>query len=270
MDRIIPIGELISAIFISVLINIYVKRIIKEHKIKRINEKLENKLKEKRGYFNYQRIDKYLMKNGQPFNMTPGIFIFVKLLLAAIAFIFAKAEVNVILSILIAIVNFFMLDLFIYISNKDDNEKMILDIAEIYDCLRIQSKGGVFIQESLQECYLIAKNKRLKKALEELNNQISLTKDIYGALENFNSKFNCIYIDTFVMTLQQSLETGKSAKALEDMSNALRETKAVIEARKVDKIERKIDILKISIFILLIAITVFGIFMEISREIIGF
>lgn len=264
------VSSIILMIFISILSNKLIREILKEQRIKAISNRIENSLKNEKGYFNYERIKKYLKKNGQPYNISPVGFIIAKLGFALLGIVVGIEKFNLIIAIILGIGMFFLLDLLINIANKEDDEKIIMDLSDIYDCLRIQNKGGVFIAESLQECYLIAKSKRLKKALLELNNQITLTRDLAGALDEFNSKFNNIYIDTFVMTLQQSLQTGQSEKAFEDISEALKETATVVEARRAGKIERKIDLLKIAIFIFLLLTIVFGMFMEFQRELLIF
>lgn len=267
----IPLFILLIVLVISFLVIKLVKYIfIKITEEKVVTIYFDEKLKKRKGYFSFKRINKYLKSKGQPFGITPSTFIFIKLGLAMLFFFMGRAEGGIIIGIGLGVLGFFVFDYIINISNASDNEKLAVDLSEIYDCLRIQNKGGVFIQNSLNECFLIAKNKRLKKALKELNNQIAVTKDIESSLDEFNSKFDCVYIDTFVMTIKQGLKTGKKEDAFNDISEALKETALVIEERKGKNIERKIQALNMAIFIFIIALTIYGIFMEFQRDLLNF
>ncbi len=53
-------------------------------------------------------------------------------------------------------------------SNRADNDAMMSDIESMYDIIRIQARAGVFIQDSLMDCYMLCTNRRLKAALLEL------------------------------------------------------------------------------------------------------
>ena len=49
--------------------------------------------------------------------------------------------------------------LVIVISNSSDNDAMLADIESIYDIIRIQARAGIFVQDSLMDCYMMTCSK---------------------------------------------------------------------------------------------------------------
>jgi pilus assembly protein TadC len=270
--NIVPIMSMIVILFISFLGYRITRDLIKFRQMNKVKEAVwKKKLKDnKKGYFSYLRIEKYLVSNGSPLGLTPYTFLQWKIISGILFMLLLVKEVNLLAGIVGLIGGFFLLDIMIYASNKSDNEKIIGDLSGIYDSLKIQTKAGVFITSAIGECYLIAKNKRFKKALLELNADLVLKKDLDGAIDKFNSKFNCPHIDSFCATIKQSAESGKCSQALNDLASQIKEINMVLEYQKSNRMSRKITMLQIAILIGIIAILLYSVFIELGRNLMNF
>ena len=193
--------------------------------------------------FNYDKISTYILSHGVTYMSDGKVdavkYIMIKLGVSIfIAVIFM--QIHILMAIPGIVVGFLLPDVFVNESDKSDNSNMAMDIKNIYDSLRIQTKAGVYLTESLSECYLIVKNARLKKALLELTSAIVAQSDIVMAVEEFNSKFNNRYIDEFCIIMKQSLESGRTVKLLDDISAQLADMQAAINIKEKEKLQRKI------------------------------
>lgn len=232
-----------------------------------IKRNLRNMLKKnEKGYFSYSRIEEYIKKKGNLLNLNPVTFIGFKII-STIFFFVMGLDMHWIVHLVFSTLGFFLLDIAIEISDKQDNKKIIIDLSNIYDCIRIQTKAGVFITTALAECFLLAKNKRMKKALIELSSELILKNNLETAIDNFNSKFDCNHIDSFCITIKQSAVSGKNSELLKDFTRQIKETNNVLEIQAEEKEKREVMLIQILIFIGIVSILMFGLFLELSRNI---
>lgn len=192
------------------------------------------------------------------------------------AYLCAVAVTGVFFSILMSFINvwlfvpgffagLFVLPLIIIISNNADNGNMISDIESIYDILRIQARAGIFIKDSLTDCYMMATDKRLKAALLVLCNKISIDSTIEEAVEEFNSKFSNRHIDVLCIVLNQAQSSGKTVQILSDMSEQIRLVRKAHSIREKGRLERRIEIIELLIFVGVIAIGIYSMGSEIAQ-----
>lgn len=227
-------------------------------------DKVNNILKTRnKGYFSYDRIYSYLKAKGNPLKLSPGGYIITKGLCSFIVFILSLD--TEIFSILFAILGFFIIDLLIYIDDKNEMKKIRIQLADVYDFLNIQTSAGVFIGSALTEAYLIVGNKRLKRSMAELCAEINLTRDISTALDKFGENFKSVEIDAFILTIKQSLRTGKIQQALDDLSNSQKEINLITIQEQTDKIKVTKDIIQVLMYIGILAIIFFGLVTEVSK-----
>lgn len=193
--------------------------------------------------FNYDKISAFVVSRGVTYMSDGKVdavkYIMIKLgcaILMAVLFM----QFHILLAIPGLVLGFFFPDFIVSESDKSDNNKMSMDIKNIYDSLRIQTKAGVYLTESLSECYLIVRNGRLKKALLQLTSAIVAQSDIVMAVEEFNRKFNNRYIDEFCIIMKQSLESGRTVKLLDDISAQLADMQAAINIKEKERLQRKI------------------------------
>lgn len=133
--------------------------------------------------------------------------------------------------------------------NQIDNDEMLPDIRKIYDTLKIQSKAGMFLTESLMEVYRVVTHKRLKKALLELNGQLYVKNQIVEAINTFNGKFNNEYIDMLCVTIKQAEQSGQSVRVLNDISNQLVAVQKQIHKKEEDSLNRRLLVAQMMIFV---------------------
>lgn len=214
-----------------------------------------------------EKTNRYIMRNGVSY-MFPWINAYIFLCIKSIfALVFATiAAVKVPVLILpLAVFGYFIPDIITGISNNSDNDSMLTDIESIYDIMRIQARAGVFIQDSLMDCYMSTKNARLKSALLELCNGIGANSTLEEEVEIFRQKFNNRHIDVLCIILSQSQTTGKTVQILSDMSEQIRQVRHTVSLKAEGKLERKIEILELLIFIGILAIGVYSMGSEILK-----
>lgn len=212
---------------------------------KRFNNYLR---KNEEGYFSYKRIEKYLKKLGNPLELTPFGYIIGKLLIPVILFIAFLISNDYILAVISAAFGYFILDIILKTKDKQDMRVIKLELGDVYDLLNIQTTAGVFIGNALTECYLVASNKRFKMKLAELSAEINMTKNIEKALDNFQSNFNSSEIDNFVITIKQSLITGQTEEALEDISDSLKERNLIAIQEDTKKVNSTANIIQLLMY----------------------
>jgi tight adherence protein C len=143
------------------------------------------------------------------------------------------------------------------LSDKSDNEKMLADIENVYDVLRIQTKAGVYITSVLTDCYLVVRNKRLKSAFLKLTSDIAAKNDIESALNDFKSKFRNEYIDTLVIIVKQSMQTGQASKIFDDIREQIADIDAAMLIAEKERINRQIITVQLILYFAIIAVAVF-------------
>lgn len=191
----------------------------REEKLKNIRKKvIRNKDK-------YRKMQIYLSKKGVNYMMKrtvdPIEFIGVKLLVGTVAGMIAFLIGGVLAMITLFIIGYYIPNLIIYLSNRSDNKAMLLDIKEIYEILKLKTESGLFITDSLLQCFKVAQNSRLKAGLLELASEIKAKNNISEALQNFELKFDNKYINSFAGVIRQGLETGDTLSSIENISKQL-------------------------------------------------
>ena len=118
--NIVPIMSMLVILFISFLGYRITKDLIKFRQMNKVKEAVwKKKLKDnKKGYFSYLRIEKYLISNGSPLGLTPYTFLQWKIILGILFMLLLVKEVNLLAGIVGLIGGFFLLDIMIYASNK--------------------------------------------------------------------------------------------------------------------------------------------------------
>lgn len=205
-------------------------------------------------------------------NITPQGYIIFKLLFAALVvlgvfLLLGGVAANIIICTAAGIASYILFDAVIKSNNDSDNDNMFEDIKAIYQTMIIQSTAGVFISDSLMECYRQVKNKRLKNALKDLTNTIITKHDVEGALSVFSVKFKNQYIDSLVTTIEQSLQSGQSVKLLEDISKQLSDVEHAMHAKKQAAMDTKVTIIQVLVLAVIVIMLIYGVFVSIKGSI---
>ncbi len=221
-------------------------------------------------YFKFDTIQAFLNRKGAVYMLgdlaTPVSFMIVKAVMLLLLFLTGLSAEGLTIGILSGAAGFYLPDLILYLSNSVDNDRMLSDVRCVYDTLRIQTKAGVFLSESLSECYLAVRNGRLKSALLELTNDMNTRRDMDDALERFNGKFDFGQIDIFCIVIRQSLESGRSVKVLEDLSLQMHDLQHAINLKEREALDRKVQMIELLIFVGLLAAAVYSLGVEVMSS----
>lgn len=207
-----------------------------------------NYLKRFHGYFSYERIEKYLKSRGFEY-LSVTKYIVLKLINAAFFFVICELMGLYFTGIIVATIGFFLIDIIILLKNRSDKKEIDFQLGSVYSMLEIQLTSGVFIGDAISSAYLVVSNERLKEQLAILSATISITKDIFAALENFKVMFNSQSIDNFVMVIEQALQTGKCEKDFEGLADGMADMREAEQEEQTKNIEDKVEILGICIFL---------------------
>ena len=210
--------------------------------------------------FNYAELDAYLKRTGV-FYMSGGKLDplgYLAIRFGAALFGLAvgtKFSIAIGLGFMVAL--FFLPDFIINESNKSDNNKMLEDIKNVYDTLRIQSKAGVYIADILSDCYTVVANRRLKDAFLKLSSDIMANNDLSLAMEKFQEMFTNQYLSTLAVIIEQSLRTGKSIKMFDDIKKQLEDIDITLMMQEKIRIQRKIAATQTMIYTSVVAASLF-------------
>lgn len=210
--------------------------------------------------FNYDEIHMYLNKSGVYFmtkyKITPLSYMVAKIVFATLAFLLGMS-LNVWAGLIATFIGYFSIEFIINESDKSDNKKMLDDIKQVYDTLRIQTKAGVYITSVITDCYLVVQNPRLKDALLKLTSDIAAKNDMESSLDNFRAKFNNEYIDTLVIIIKQSMQTGQASKMFEDIRNQITDIEAAMVLNEKKSIQAKITIVQLLLYSAIIIVSIY-------------
>ena len=145
--------------------------------------------------------------------------------------------------------------IFMAAKDREDNQKMLEDIAFLYDGTAIQLSGNIYIAHAVDNCIPYMESKRLKQALTELSNNLMLGGDVAGATQDFKEKFKNTYLDTFCNVIVQiTSQTGEAGSLIEDMSKQLTALQETAFMQKKKATENKLQICIIGIFLVFTAL----------------
>jgi Flp pilus assembly protein TadB len=255
----------LTMLIISTILSYLIFKIYKEvFKEKIVEKAIEKKISEnENGYFSKKRIEKFLISRGIDY-ISPVSYIILKFAIAFMILVMCFMELGIYTTIPGAVIGFFLLDIMIELSNNQDNKNFSYDIVRIFDSIRIQISAGAYITDTLKESYLIARHKRLKKALSELNADLMLTNDLEESVNKFNSKFKCKYIDTLCLSIIQGDETGQINRILEDTSESMKEIQRIIQNEEKKSVELKSSMIQLLVYLGVLAIVVFGLINQLT------
>lgn len=272
--------ELVATVFLIitlVLATIFISGFLRSEQLKRMGNKAYmvtrqsflNSMKASTiKSFNYDAVEQYINSSGLAYmtnyKMTPLLYIISRVGLA-LFFMVIGLQFNLIAGLVMIPIGYFGVDFIINMSDKADNDKMLADIEDVYDTLRIQTKAGVYITSVLTDCYLVVKNKRLKSAFLKLTSDIAAKNDIDTALDDFRGKFRNEYIDTLVIIIKQSMQTGQAAKMFDDIREQIADIDAAMLVNEKNSINSKIIFVQLIVYVSIIVVAVYITFISITN-----
>ena len=168
--------------------------------------------------------------------ITPSEYLMIQLASAAF-FLFIGTLSFGVLGIVVGIFGYFLPQLLFQYLNEKDNEKMLPDIKSIFDTMLVNLEAGVFLTEAVADSYRHVENKRLKKALLELNSELIATNDFEESINKFELKFSNKYINNLCVILKQSRDSGMSVEMLSDMSSYMTDVSRALNIKKQKKLD---------------------------------
>lgn len=166
--------------------------------------------------------DNYLLKAGNPMNISPASYFALKIVLAVLIPIYAYMNYHDFwMTFLGFLTGLFVIDVMILIEKKSRKEQILEDLPDVVDSLRIQVSSGVPLASAVQELYKIPRNKSFSKRLEKLSATYSITKNMGFAVGEFKKHFDMVEIEGLCLTLEQNEATGSSLGLLENQSQIL-------------------------------------------------
>lgn len=272
--------ELVATLFLVVtliLATIFISGFLRSEQLKKMGNKtymvtrqsLLNSMKASTiKSFNYDAVEQYINSSGLAYmtnyKMTPLMYIVLRIVLALFLMILGL-QFNLFAGLALLPIGYFGLDFIINMSDKADNDKMLADIEDVYDTLRIQTKAGVYITSVLTDCYLVVKNTRLKSAFLKLTSDIAAKNDIDTALDDFRGKFRNEYIDTLVIIIKQSMQTGQAAKMFDDIREQIADIDAAMLINEKNSINSKIIFVQMIVYVAIIVVAVYITFISITN-----
>lgn len=270
------IAELVAVVVI-VLFTILIAKFIRSEQLARFSQStyeatrrqiVKSMKTSKIKMFNYDELEKFINESGLAFmtngKMTPLMYMLARIGFALFVMIIGL-QVSVVVGLICLPIGYFGVDFIINMSDKADNAKMLPDIENVYDTLRIQTKAGVYITSVLVDCYLVIENKRLKSAFLKMTSDIAAKNDIDEALDDFRAKFRNEYIDTLVIIIKQSKQTGQAAKMFDDIREQISDIDAAMVINEKQSINSKIILVQLLIYTGIIAVAVFTAFVSLSN-----
>lgn len=239
----------------------------------RENKSLFHKLKFPNN-LSMERTKNKLEKCGNPLRLTPVSYWILKFLLF-IGLFFSSMQiqplgknniVNIIAAAAFGILGFFIINIINYLNNKDDVNKIRMDLADVYDLINLQTIAGVNIGPALVEAYTVCKNKRLKKSLIKLAAQINLSKNIEKALDDFNAEYNMSEIENFVSTVKECIDSGSYEETIDDQSSSLKTVNAFYVEKQTKKIDLWMLLIDMLMFIGVLAVVFFAVFGNLTQS----
>ena len=125
------------------------------------------------------------------------------------------------MGIILAVSGYMLPDMFMELRNKEDNEKMLGSIMDIYDVMLLQINAGGYTTQVLVDAYRVTTHPRLKAALMELTGDILTTNDLVLSMQVFEDKFDNENIHNLTVLVRQLSETGSASGLLSDIKKRL-------------------------------------------------
>lgn len=241
---VIRLMQILIPVFAFVFVMIVAESYHPGKHIVKTYERVNRQLKEvKNGVWDYENTERFLRANGAEYRygkkLNPIRFLLIRLLLAVLLFA-GGIPLHWSVAVLFAFLGFRLPVLWLENRNRKDNAKMLMQIKNLYSSLVIQIQAGGTVTHVLGGMYGKLPKGRIRKALEELNTELFMTKDFGSALEHFNGKFNSPAINSLCTILNQAQESGRAVDLLTDMSEEIRGMKDLQNKKHRVRFKRRI------------------------------
>lgn len=181
-----------------------------------------------------------------------------------------KTDVAKPLTIVVAMIGWFFLDIFLRVLNKSSNDEMMPDIMEMSRSVLYAKRGGQYIADALKDSAIVVENKRLKTALMQLRNDMDSGKSLDECLQKLEMSFSNGEISSFCTVIKSLQTTGQVSEALRTLENNIEREQNSVNKRRCLMLEHKTMIHVILIAMDILAIILFCIIMKLIELQVGF
>lgn len=234
---------------------------------------LNRRLKERKRGLDYYAIEEFLHKNGAEYLIggfaEPVKYLGLCALLGA-AGTLAGFRIFPLLAAPCAALGAFIPRMLVLMNNQQDNNRMLAEIRMVYQFIGMQTGAGVYITDSLTECYNAVENPRLKAGLYRLSSETAISGDLEKALDNFARGFDNTYIDTLCIVIKQAMESGQAVDLLRDIAEQVKDVEQNLLYQKQEKLQRKIALFQLLFFTGIIMAIMLGCVQEVMQQIVHF
>lgn len=181
-----------------------------------------------------------------------------------------KLDIAKLLTIVVAIIGWFFLDIFLRASNKSSNDEMMPDIMEMSRSVLYAKRGGQYIADALKDAVIVVENKRLKTALMQFRNDMDSGKNLDDCLQELELSFSNGEISTFCTVIKSLQSTGQVDEALRTLESNIEREQISVNKRRCLMLEHKTMLYVILIAMDILAMILFCIIMKLLELQIGF
>ena len=181
-----------------------------------------------------------------------------------------KSSAAMPISIVVAILGFFFLDVVLRSLNKTSNEDMMDDICEMSRSVLYGKRGGQYISDALKDSVMVVENKRLKTALIQLGNDLDGGKSLDDFLQELEMSFSNGEISSFCTVIKSLQSTGQVDEALTTLENNIEREQVSVNKRRCVVLEHKTTMYVILIAMDILGMLLYCIIMKLMAMQIGF
>ena len=174
------------------------------------------------------------------------------------------------LTIVVAVIGWFFLDIFLRVTNKSSNDEMVPDIMEMSRFVLYAKRGGQYIADALKDAVIVVENKRLKTALMQLRNDMDSGRNLDECLQEMEMSFSNGEISSFCTVIKSLQTTGQVDEALRTLENNIEREQISVNKRRCLILEHKTMLYVILIAMDILAMILFCIVMKLLELQIGF
>lgn len=174
------------------------------------------------------------------------------------------------LTIVVAVIGWFFLDIFLRVTNKSSNDEMMPDIMEMSRSVLYAKRGGQYIADALKDAVIVVENKRLKTALMQLRNDMDSGRSLDECLQEMEMSFSNGEISSFCTVIKSLQTTGQVDEALRTLENNIEREQISVNKRRCLILEHKTMLYVILIAMDILAMILFCIVMKLLELQIGF
>lgn len=181
-----------------------------------------------------------------------------------------KSDAWLVSSILVAVLSWFILDLFIRLENKSSNDAMMSDVMEMSRSVLYGKRGGQYIADALKDSVIVVENKRLKTALIKLSNNLDAGKSIDEALEELEYSFSNGEIAAFCTVIKSLQSTGQVDESLKTLESNIEREQISVNKKRCVMLENKTMMYVMLIAFDILAVILYCIIMKLLDMQLGF